>query len=361
MFLYKNYFLFILLTTFSFSTLSASLTQVHVDSGEVGQGFLVKRLNLCYLVTPEHVLGEEFFANVITGTSLRTLGETERLQSFGYDLSISLVTGAAIKECHTQITTFDAIDDILKNTSNLVVSSINADGSKSDTPVVTIDVGLVYITIKPTSENMPLYKGLSGSVAYVNTTPIGILQSIDANTGEAKLLRMDRAIETIRPFFASSFSVQSNKKQKNSSVKNATPLASLEFNITEWSHPTLNSNYKVSNLHDQNNDSAWLVKPSGGTVELLIDFNKKMQTIKEFTLSNFMDDKTLFPKDIEILASRRGQGSRGWSSVYSGTWINNKPVFDVQIPPIKAKRLKLVIRSNWGSIDKVGLSEISIF
>jgi hypothetical protein len=96
-------------------------------------------------------------------------------------------------------------------------------------------------------------------------------------------------------------------------------------------------------------------------VELLIDFNQQMQTIKALTLSNFMDDKTLFPKDIEILASRRGQGSRGWSSVYSGTWINNKPVFDVQIPPIKAKRLKLVIRSNWGNANQVGLSEIIIF
>lgn len=340
---------------------AATLTQVHVDSGEVGQGFILKRLNVCYLVTPEHVLGQEFFANIITGTSLRNLGETERLQTFGYDLSISLVTGAAIKECEAQITSFNSIDNKLKNSSNLVIASINSDGSKSVTPVVVTDVGLVYVTIKTTSDDMPLYKGLSGSVAYIDSTPIGILQSINATSGKAKLLRMDRAIETIKPFFVSNFAVKPNKTKVSKTGQDAALSPSLDFKILEWSHPAISSQYKVANLYDQKKDSAWAIKPSGNPVELLISFNQKMQTIKGLTLSNFTSNKAQFPKDIEILASRRGQGSRGWTNVYSGTWINNKAEFEVEIPPIKAKRLKLVIRSNWGSVNQVGLSEIVIF
>jgi len=337
---------------------SKNLTQVHVDAGEVGQGFLLKRLNNCYLVSPEHVLGNEFFASVITGTSKRALGEAEKLQVFGYDLSLSLVTGAAKKECTTPINGFQPIDDLLKSATSLSVSSINADGSKSLTPVSLIDAGLINLKVKPASDT-PLYKGQSGSVVYHNITPIGILQSVDADTGEGSVLRFDRTIETIRPFFSSTFTANNIPAHKKTSKP--TSSESIAYNITEWSHPPIESSNRVAHLFDQNTETTWSVKPDNKKVSLLLDFNNEMKVVNGVNFSGLLTDKFSLPKDIQILSTRRAKGSRGWTTIYSGTWINNKAQFDALFSPVKAKRMKIQFNSNWGNSDKLSVSEVTIF
>ncbi len=338
---------------------SASLTQVHVDAGEVGQGFLLKRLNNCYLVTPEHVLGDEFFANVITGTSKRALGEAEKLQVFGYDLSISLVTGAAQKECNTPINSFQPIDDLLKNATSASVSSINADGSKSLTPVSLIDAGLIYLRIKPASD-MPLYKGQSGSVVFHRNTPIGILQSVDSNTGEGIVIRIDRTIETIRPFFSSTFTT-SSAPLKQQAPTSTSSNQTINYSVTEWSHAPIDSSNRVAHLFDKKTETTWSVKPSGKIISLLLGFDNEMKVITGLKFSALLNDKSSMPKDIQILSTRRAKGSRGWTTIYSGTWINNQAQFNAVFAPVKAKRLKVIFNSNWGSADNLTVSELSVF
>ena len=110
------------------ATFANGLTQVHIESGEVGQGFLLKRLNQCYLISPSHVLGNSFFATITTGTKTREIGEAEKVQVFGYDLAISNVNGISSANCVTDINAFNPLDTLLKNASLLTVSTINVDG-----------------------------------------------------------------------------------------------------------------------------------------------------------------------------------------------------------------------------------------
>lgn len=352
----KNINRLILIATFIFPIIAQALnvTQVHVDAGEVGQGFLLKRLNNCFLVTPEHVLGDEFFSSVITGTSKRSLGEAERLQVFGYDLSLSEVTGAAQKECVTAINSFEPIDDLLKTVTSLSVSSINADGSKSLTPVSLTDAGLVNLIVKPTSD-MPLYKGLSGSLVFYNDTPVGMLQSVDSDTGEGSVLRIDRTIETIKPFFTTAIS-QPNAENASASPENNT----INYTVTEWSHPPLDSSYRVAHLFDQNPQTSWAVKPDGKKIRLLLDFNKELKVVNSLNFMAVIADKTSIPKDIQIMSTRRAEGSRGWTTIYSGTWLNTKTEFEALFAPIKAKRIKVIVSSNWGNTQKIGLTELLV-
>ncbi|WP_351189417.1 discoidin domain-containing protein [Shewanella sp. TB4-MNA-CIBAN-0142] len=334
--------------------MSHAVTQVYVTAGEVGQGFLLNRLDQCYLVTPKHVIGDEFFATLISGTHLRSLGEAEPIQTFGYDLSILSVMGAAEKECQTNINQFGVIEVLLQNATQLTISSINADGSRSLIPVTLTDKGLIHLRVNPVSSDVQLYKGLSGSLAFINDIPVGMLQSIDADTGEGILLRQDRIIETILPFFQSSSAILQKPKLNRTTES---PTALINLSVENWSQQALNNDSRIANLIDGNLDTSWRVPPTGFPLSVEFSTGGKTKLIKNLILSNNSDDKLTFIKDFEILASRKSAGKRGWTSIYSGTWINNKNSKKIEIPPIKAKRLMLLVHTHWGSTSEISLSE----
>lgn len=337
--------------------LSSEITQVHVDSGEIGQGFLVKRLNNCYLVSPEHVIGDAFFSSIKTGTKRRLLGEAEKIQTFGYDLSLSSVTGAANTKCITSINSFNGIDSLLNQTTAVSVSSVNADGSKSLTPANLIEVGIVYLNIQPKDNEMQFYKGLSGSLVYSGDKPLGILQSIDAETGTGKVLRIDRLIETIRPFFSSGFSPTLKTNQVGNDILSQKDIINIPYQLTQWSHKALSVSQRISNLSDGNTDTHWAIQ-SNEAVDLSLSF-EGMTVINGITFTAGNVDKTMLPKHFEVLSNRREKGNRGWVSVYSGTWLNNHAILDVTITPIKAKRLKIIFYSHWGNSAALSFSELA--
>jgi hypothetical protein len=338
-----------------FSSTTYALTQTHVKAGEVGQGFLMKRLDQCYLVTPAHVIGEEFFANLIGGTNLRALGEAEPIQTFGYDLSILSVSGALTKECDTNINQFNSLDIPLKNATKLSVSSVNADGSVSLIPVSLTDTSLIHLRINPEDGQSPLYKGLSGSLVFLDKLPVGMLLSIDADSGEGVVLRLDRAIETIKPFFHSGGFVK--KAKAKPTVKSKDPSNIIKLTALKWSHQPIAGSTRTAYLIDGDNTTTWQIAPTSLPASVEISTGGKSQLINGLLLSNYSDDKSSFIKDFEILSSRKASGKRGWNSIYSGTWLNNKKEKQVVFSAVKAKRLMLVVHSHWGSSKAVGMSE----
>ena len=344
-------------TLLSLPALSAEITQVHVDSGEVGQGFLIKRLNNCYLVSPEHVIGGAFFSSIKTGTKRRLLGEAEKIQTFGYDLSLSSVTGAANTKCITSINSFNGIDSLLNQTTAVSVSSVNSDGSKSLTPANLIEVGIVYLNIQPKDNEMQFYKGLSGSLVYSGDKPLGILQSIDADTGIGKVLRIDRLIETISPFFSSGFSTHPQNNKIGNDTQAKKKIISIPYQLTQWSHKALSVSERISNLSDGDINTNWTVQPNG-QISFSLSF-EEMTVINGLTFTAGNVDKAMLPKHFEILSNRRKKGNRGWISVYSGTWLNSRSILDITMPPIKAKRLKVVFYSNWGNTSALSFSELA--
>jgi len=339
-----------LLTSF----FSQAVTQVHVKSGEVGQGFLLNRLDQCYLVTPAHVIGNQFFASLMGGTNLRALGEAEPIQTFGYDLSILSVNGAIKKECYTNINQFESIDYLLQNATKLTISSVNADGSKSFVPVTLTDKALVYLRVRPDSSDFPLYKGLSGSLVFIDEIPIGMLQSIDSETGEGILLRLDRAIETIKPFFHAS----SIRKAPKAVQPKRVTTQSIALSVEKWTQPPLDGDSRIANLLDGKNDTSWRVLPNSLPVSIELTTGGELKRINQLILSNHSGEKGTFVKDFEILSSRKASGKRGWNTIYSGTWLNNKTDIVINLPPTKAKRLMLIVHSHWGSQRALSLSEI---
>lgn len=352
--MFKNLLAASALSFLSYSVLA--LTQAHVDSGEVGQGFLIKRLNTCYLISPAHVIGDELFAYIKTNKS-GTVGEAEPLDTFGYDLSLLSIQGSAAEQCNTDINSFSPIDDLLAAISTASVSSVNQDGSETLTPVNITDKSLQYFRVVPSNAKTPLYKGLSGSVVYAGRQPIGILQAIDADTQEGVVLRIDRAISTIRPFFESSFSYV-----KERSVVTAQPSDSQQLVLQplDWSASPSSIEQGIGNLMDNDPETTWS-SPFNGVYELSFAIgNGELESFNQLKLHVLESNLPQSPKDFEILISQNEHGSRGWRSVSSDTFLKNQMSKVVNFAPAKARRLKLRFYSNWGS-SEISLAEISLY
>jgi len=346
---------------------AADVTQTFVEAGEIGQGFLVKRLDSCYLITPEHVVNDAFFASITTGTASRSQGDATAIQTLGYDLAIMGVTGNAQQQCGATYTNFvDTTANILKSlksATQLSVSTIGPDGSRSLTPASIASVDLLRLYIQPKDANTPFLQGMSGSLVYFDDVPVGMLQSVDSSTAQGVVLRIDRLLETINPFFNDGLSITSEQ-----------PLTAFEqtLTLTNWSHATpagINAQF----ISDNDTSSHWRYRLSqeyqrnplhnyriANQVRLQFSLGDALQPISQITLSNHSGKRGSFIRDFEILASRSSEGN-GWVPVYAGTWMIGEKDKTIALQNVVARRLMLVVRSHWQADAKeIVISEVKI-
>ncbi|SFM98030.1 hypothetical protein SAMN04487961_1792 [Marinobacter pelagius] len=340
-------------------TAEAMPFQAFVRSGENGQAVLMSRLNECYAVTPAHVMGDGFFATLVGGSSARPRGEADLLQRFGYDLAVLRVTGAITDDCEFDLDGSFSLDRVLSTEGNGQIVSVNSDGSLSRRDVRVSDVGLLYLRVSPVGPDNQLFKGLSGSLLALGKTPAGILMSVDPQTGEGKVLRFDRAVETVRPFFGLA---SGNQLAKSVSPK---PKVADEGNLAEtverWSSPAVSVEYRVSNLIDDGEaDTVWLAQPEGFPIEVVVDLRGGgVHAVDRVVLigEGIMPPERL-PRDFELLVSSRDEG--GWMSVFSGTYFTSESSRQVVFAPVRARKVMLRIYSHWGDGTGVGLAGLVI-
>ena len=336
----------------------AAPTQAHLRAGEHGQALLLSRLGECYAITPEHVIAGELFATLIGGTAEAPTGDADLLQTFGYDLSILRASGAVTRHCGGSLTDAPPLDGLLSRATAGVVSSVNSDGSISRRTVTLSDVGLVYLRIRPRSPDDQLFKGLSGSLVLVDKEPVGILMSVDPETGVGRALRYDRAVEVLRPFFG--LSAGSAHPEAEAETSPALTAGS-SGEVVSWSSPPLGAEYRAANLLDGATGGAvWLAQAGDFPVELVIDLpGEEAQVVDGLRLIGAgVEPAERLLRDFEVLISSTREG--GWIPVSSGTYFKNDAEKSVRFMPVRARRIMLRIYSHWGAGDAVGLAEIAV-
>jgi len=331
--------------------------QAYISADEHGQALLLSRLGACYAVTPAHVMGKGLFATLVAALPSAPQGDADLLQAFGYDLALLRTTGAVRESCGGALTDAPQLDSVLAKASTAVVSSVNGDGSLTRRNVTINDVGLVHVRLRPRGEDDQLFKGLSGSLVLSGEKPIGILMSVDPETGEGRALRYDRAIETLRPFFAApGASVKAPAEGERSMTATRSGLAG---EVMSWSSPPIEAAYRAANLIDASDaPSVWLARAKDFPVEVVISLRgDKAHAIDAVTIiGKGVEPAERLPKDFEILVS----GGGGWISVSSGTYFKNDGSQLVRFAPVRARQIMLRLYSNWGAPDAVGLSGIEV-
>ena len=342
-----------------FRTAEAIPPQAFLSAGEHGQAVLMSRLNECYAVTPAHVIGDGFFATLVGGSSSRPRGEADLLQRFGYDLAVLRVTGAISDGCDFDLGAPSSLDRVLSTAGSGLIVSVNSDGSLSRRNVRVSDVGLLYLRVSPVGPESQLFKGLSGSLLVLNDAPAGILMSVDPQSGEGKVLRFDRAVETVRPFFG----------MKTGSPITTTVLPevadasedNLAATVERWSSPALSAEYRVSNLIDEiGAGTGWLAAAQGFPIEVVVDLRGDgVQVVDRVVLigDGVVPPESL-PRDFELLVSSRENG--GWMPVVTGTYFTSDSSREVAFAPVRARKIMLRIYSHWGDEAGVGLAGLVI-
>ena len=330
--------------------------QAFVRTAEEGQALLLKRLGECYAVTPAHVLGDELFASLTGGHSRRPQGDGDLLQTFGYDLAILHVTGALAGFCNGSPVVAAGLEDRLATADRGVLTSVNADGSISRRRVTLSDVGLLYLRVRPERDRDQLFKGLSGSLLLVGDRPAGILMAVDADTGEGRVLRYDRALETLRPFFGGAGRAA---RRAASPPKLAIPRTGPAPEVVSWNVPPLDADHRAANLVD-GKQTVWYASAGSFPVEVVLELpGDKTSVVQEVRLiGRGVAPAARLPRDFEILVSSRPDGH--WLPVATGSYIRTEQEKTVGFVPVRVRRLMLRIYSNWGDPTAVGLAGIEV-
>jgi hypothetical protein len=114
--------------------------------------------------------------------------------------------------------------------------------------VTVTDVDLLYLRVRPNGPSDQIFKGLSGSPVLVGNRPIGLLMSVDSETGEGTSLRFDRAVETLRPFFGLSGKRDSGPSPTPSEAQPLDTGGVVEIEVLSWSPRTPDAGSRAANL-----------------------------------------------------------------------------------------------------------------
>lgn len=327
--------------------------QIYIEGDELGQGFVTTYLGKCFFVAPEHVVKNSLFLNLVGDSSQRLVGEGQVIQAFGYDLAVGSVEGSLAKRCQTPFNRLEKNTELIESNTTLAVSTVNSDGLASRQTVVATETTLTHIFIQPVSDEHSLYKGMSGSLLFSGEQPLGMLQSVDAQTGFGKVLRFDRLLETINPFFNSS-----SKLAKRESSEKTQVLDNIAFEISEWSHTTSNVNASINAISDNDESTAWSAVIDKDILELVISFEESTE-ISGVTLISSNEGKATV-KSFEVFISKRSQGKRGWLSKASMSTFPQTTKNELTWQPLKAKRIKIRVFNSWQADGEIHINELMI-
>jgi hypothetical protein len=329
---------------------------------------LIKRSDSCYLLTAGHVVGKATQAEVIGAGNKPQYGIAMLVALFpNYDLALLRVTGAVTSDCTADISELSrSIDDVVKRQESGVLSSVYDDGSMGRTQVEGVDTGPEFIRFAPRRQSESIAQGQSGSLVKIAERPAGILLSVEGG-GIGKALRFDFVTKLLEEFFRNpSIGVVPDSRK----VALGSPITARAGNLlsgpdgaklVSWNTSPARPDSNVNQLLDALAVDPWLGKMLKGS-PIYLDFLLNGERVHVVSRVELMQAATEPParriKDYEVFFSNDGVS---WRSLYSGTLLHSEELKVIQFPPVRASRLRLAIRSNWGDPESVALKGIAAF
>lgn len=349
--------LLLLLFISSFSIASTKNISVFVDAGgEAGQGLLVSHAGTCQAIVPTHVVKKSSFISAFGRGNKPAIGDALGITSFGYDLSVMQIDGELATECGPL---FDSIsrnvDSLINEDQRAQSNTVNPDGTVSRIPLTILDQSLTYVVVTPTYASDKLMKGMSGSLITVKGKPLGLLLSVDHISGAGKVIRIDRVLETISPYFHKSPTATKVAKKTFESTDKR-----IDGNIVEWSVPAVDGQHRAQNLLADNDElPPWLGNINKFPVSLVLSISNSSQELDKIILSGKgLEENTALARQVEVLIDQSGTGR--WRSLKAVTMPKEGGNTAVNLDRRKAHQIMLRIHNNWGNSQNIGLGRVYI-
>jgi hypothetical protein len=307
---------------------------------------------------PTHVIGEEGFVSLIGRGTEKPMADASAPLAFGYDISVMAIEGELATHCGKPYETISRnIKALLSSDMRAQVNTVNPDGTVSRIPLTIVDQSLTHLHVKPSYETEHLVKGMSGSMITVKGQPLGLLLAVESKSGVGKAIRIDRALETVSPFFRSPSSAKAIVKQDPMPVHNQSSKNLLTQAI-KWTAMPLDGDHRAQNLLSTDPTAGpWIAKTSRFPVQLIFSVDSTSSS-NGYTLiasgSKVFDSKIL-AKRIEVLIDPTG--SHRWRSIGILTIPKNGQA-KIAIPPLRIRKLMLNVYDNWGGPGKVAIGRV---
>lgn len=329
---------------------------VYVDAGaEVGQALLVKSSGACYAIVPTHVVADGSFITVAGKGINPPIGDGGNSTDLGRDISVMPVDGEISLHCGPLFNTIDGnIQARLKEHSRALINIVNPDGTLSRMPVIITDQSLTELKVTPQSKDSAFMKGMSGSYVTISDKPLGILLSVNAETGEGNIIRMDRVLETISPYF-------SNNTTLTTPIVDASSQERIAAKVVKWTAHPIDEHHRAANLlSSSDTKKPWLAKKTNKQEKIVIELTEKTdQKVNFISLSGRgLENNKSLARQVELLIDATGNGR--WKSIKAVTVPQDGSTVTAQFPARQAKKIMLKLYDNWGDNTLIGLGSVYI-
>jgi uncharacterized protein YjbI with pentapeptide repeats len=162
-------------------TAVAQTQVVLVEAQENGQGVLRGRGRECFVVTPQHVVGESAATiGIVMDRQARASSELVRI--LPGDLAILRITDASGIACEPWLP-LDNFAGMLRSQTSGTLVMREADGSRSLLPVVFTSTDDEAIYVRPARPEEEIRKSMSGASLLINGALAGLLLSVEDAVG----------------------------------------------------------------------------------------------------------------------------------------------------------------------------------
>jgi len=175
---------------------TATAQPVFVQGDEDGQGFLRQRGNDCYLVTPQHVLGQARQAVLIGDRAQRHNATLER----SYDPDLAILRIDTLDDCPTRFPDGGALNRLLNQSTKARLSTRSSSGALQQVAVEILGSDDRFIRVRGANGEQ-LFRGMSGSPLMIGGSTAGMLQTVNADNSTGMVLRQDHMSRVLESWF----------------------------------------------------------------------------------------------------------------------------------------------------------------
>lgn len=298
---------------------------------EIGQALFFQNSDQCYVLMPTHVLAEHggqprvirYYRNN------KYYAQTSLVADLGDDLSLLQASNLPLSACgNTSGSMRQSIDFLLNNTSRAQLKAIDVTGGQVLQAVDVIDVGAIFLHMNPSLEKMSFYKGQSGSMVLIDQEPVGMLLSINARQGNAKVLRQNVIMDKLKQYFSSAAASPAEIPQRLNTLVQEVQSTDLSY-----------INQEAENLFSATEDErVWYVPKVESNVAIIKALLAEQNAISRFSFDVGAISKELWPTHVAIFFDSTDRGR--WHQLVYKELDFQEGVVTVQFPSRLMKNIE---------------------
>lgn len=282
------------------SAMQGAVLSAGESTHEIGQAIFFQNAEQCYVLMPTHVVAEHGSNPDVVRyyRNNKYYAQTEIITDLGDDLSLLRARNLPFAACGiTRGSMRHYIDSLLKNSIKMQLKGVDTTGAQVLQAVDLIDIGEMFLQVVPAQENMPFYKGQSGSMIFINQEPVGMILSINSRHGTAKVLRQDIILSKLAQYFRESGAVPAPGQQVNALIQD---VQSTELSVMAQGAENL--------FLEEEDERIWSVpRVEARAASVKVAFQEQ-QEIKSVVFDVRTIDEALWPTEVSVNIDSSGKG-----------------------------------------------------